>query len=83
MITIRELQKLAKEAKIKYHTTLNKNQLHAALGIEPSPSDETFEHYCGRKIKSNVKTILINKITGEKKEYENILFLCKSTWKKS
>ena len=39
--------------------TLNKNQLCTALGIEPSPSDETFECYCRGKIKNNVKTILI------------------------
>ena len=57
MITICELQKL--EAKIKYHVTLNKNQLCIALRIEPSPSDETFECYCRGKIKNNVKTILI------------------------
>ena len=79
MITICELQKL--EAKIKYHVTLNKNQLCIALRIEPSPSDETFECYCRGKIKNNVKTILVNKITGEKKEYESIYSCAKGLGK--
>ena len=42
MTTIRELRKLAKEAKIKWTSDLNKSQLCLALGLEPSPPNERF-----------------------------------------
>ena len=82
MTTICELQKLAKEAKIKYYMTLNKDQLCSALGMEPSLSNEKYEHCCRGKTNKTVKITLINKNTGEKQEFKSIYNAAKSVGKK-
>ena len=81
MTTIRELQKLAKVAKIKYHMTLNKDQLCSVLGMEPSPINEKYERFCKGKTNKNVKITLINKTTGEKQEFKSIYNAAKAIGK--
>ena len=68
MTTINYLKKLAKEAKVKNRSTLNKSQLCLVLGIKPSPPNEKYEKYCRGNKNIAVKITLVNKKTGEKKK---------------
>ena len=81
MITINGLRKLAKEAKVKNISTLNKAQLCLALGMEPIPTSEKYEKFCRGKINIAVKIALINKKTGEKQEFTSIYKTAKATGK--
>ena len=83
MTTIRELLTLAKEAKIKNRSTLNKDQLCLALGMEPIPPNEKYERFCKGKTNKVVTIILINKKTGEKQEYKSIYKAAKAIGKNS
>ena len=72
MISMYELRKLAREAKVKYRSNLNKAQLCVALGMEPIPTNEKYERFCREKIKNSVSITLEDKNTGEKFVFKHI-----------
>ena len=63
--TFNELWNIARERKIKYYKTFNKNQLERMLGFEISKPNEKYEKYCRGKMKNPVSVIFINSETGE------------------
>ena len=70
-----KVNKLAKESKAKYSSTLNKAQLCLALGMEPIPTSEKYERFCRGKV------TLVMKKTGEKREFTSIYKAAKAIGK--
>ena len=63
--TFKQLWNIARERKIKYYKTFNKNQLEEMLRFEISKPNEKYEKYCREKMKNPVPVIAINRATGE------------------
>ena len=72
MTSVSELRKLAKEAKDKYRSSLNKSELCKVLGMEPIPTSEKYERSCRGVINNAVAITLVNKKTAEKQEFTSI-----------
>ena len=77
MSTVSKLRRLAKEARVKNISILNKTELCLALGMEPTPSNEKYERFCRGKINNVIIITLVNKKTGEKQEFTSIYKVAK------
>ena len=63
--TFKQLWNIARERKIKYYKTFNKNQLEKMLGFEISKPNEKYEKYCREKMKKPIPVVVINSETGD------------------
>ena len=70
--TIKLLRNIARERKIKYYKTFNKNQLEKMLGFEISKPNEKYEKYCREKIRKSIPVVVINSETGETHNFKSL-----------
>ena len=81
MSTVGELRRLAKEAEVKYRSSVNKSELCKALGMESIPTSEKYERFCRGNINKAVAITLVNKKSGEKQEFTSIYKVAKAAGK--